>query len=324
MQSLSTRARALLAALLVVLVGGGTVALVVDPEDEGGADRSTISFNVDGPDEDLKADDTVVAGGQAPDLLNEIQAAPEKFDIGDNLRGQDVTPEGRVDAPLATPEWPGCKTRFTPVNFSNRTASIRGFGFHYTGSRNVPGWADMNSLAAYSSSRSAGVSWHFLIDREGHCYYQVPVSKKAWTIGNLNSETINVEMIGNGSEGNYGGTAGFNKLRAIVRRAGNIYGFPVKLGRVSNCHITNKGIITHWMGGSCAGGHVDIKPFDIAAVAKRMGADPCNLTCQRRTRHAKAHRAFRSRRCGSPPKSAGCKTLQRQLNALHKTGVKFR
>lgn len=262
-----------LLAILAVLVGGGAVIVTVTSDDNPGAPAAspTISFRVDGPDRDRKPDDIVKAGGGAPAVLNQAQAAPEKFDLGDNLRGDDPTSEGTVSGPLAAPEWPGCLTRFTPVNFSSRTAAIRGFALHYTGGGNRPGWADMNGLAAYASSRAAGVSWHFLVDREGHCYYQVPVSKKAWTIGNLNSQTINVETIGNGGEPDYGGTAGFRKVAAIVRRAASIYHFPVRLGAVDgSCNITRPGIITHWMGGACAGGHIDIKPYDIAKVVDQI------------------------------------------------------
>lgn len=243
--------------------------------------RETITFKVDGPDSDRKPDDIVKAGGGAAQVLDQAQAKP--LDFGGDLRGQDPTKEGTVSGPLAAPEWPGCKTRFTPVNFSSRTAPIRGFALHFTASPNRPGWADMNGLAAFSSSRAAGVSWHFLVDREGHCYYMVPVSKKAWTIGNLNSQTINVETIGTGREPGYGGTAGFRKVAAIVRRAGSIYHFPVRLGAVSNCNVTRPGVITHWMGGACSGGHVDVRPYDIAALVRQMAAvGPRPLTVAQR------------------------------------------
>ena len=260
------------AAVIAVIAGGATVVIALAPDDDRPAvdNRDTITFKVDGADRDRKPDDLITAGGGAPEVLDAAQATPENYDLGDNLRGDDPTSEGTVSGPLAAPEWPGCLTRFTPVNFSSRTATIKAFGFHYTGGLNRAGWADMNGLAAYASSRAAGVSWHFLIDREGHCYYQVPLSKKAWTIGNLNSQTINVEMIGNGREPDYGGTAGARKLGQIVRRAAKIYRFPVRLGAVTNCVVTKPGIITHWMGGSCAGGHIDIKPYDLAKVVTQM------------------------------------------------------
>jgi hypothetical protein len=30
--------------------------------------------------------------------------------------------------------------------------------------------------------------------------------------------------------------------------------------------VTRTGIITHWMGGPCSGGHIDIRPYDIVKV----------------------------------------------------------
>lgn len=306
---------AIVAALIIVL--GGTTVVNLSGDDD--KIPETITYKVDGPDKDLVADDKIVAGGKAPALLDKIEEAPEKFDIGDNLRGLDATPEGQVDAPLATPEWPGCLTRFTPVNFSNRTASIKGFAPHYTGSKNVPGWADMNSLAAFAANPKAQVSWHFLIDAEGHCYYMVPTSKKAWTIGNLNSQTINAEMIGTGSEPTYGDTAGLAKLGAIIRRAAALYHFPVRLGAVSNCVITKPGVITHWMGGACAGGHIDIKPYNIVKVVDQIAGGACGRACDLRKRNSATHRQLKKRNCGPPEttRSEACKFQHRRHAAIH-------
>ncbi len=305
-------------AILAVIAGGGAAVVTIVPDDPK-TPPQIITVKVDGPDKDRKADDPIVAGGEAPEVLEQATEAPEKFDLGDNLRGVDPTPEGEVDAPLAAPNWPGCETRFTPVNFSNRTAAIRGFGLHYTGSRNITGMADMNGLAAYAARPSAGVSWHFLIDAEGHCFYMVPVAKKAWTIGNLNSQTINVEMIGNGGEATYGGAAGLRKLTAVVRRASSIYGFPVRLGAVQGCVITRPGVITHWMGGACAGGHIDIKPYDIAKVVEAMAAPACGRACELRKRNAATHRELRARRCApaDETRSDRCTFLHRRHRAIH-------
>lgn len=259
---------ALVAAAVVLFL-----VFAVSPGPDKPKKADTITFKVDGPDRDRAPDDLVKAGGEAPEVLDLAQADPQRYDLDpEGLRGKDPTSEGTVSGPLASPEWPGCLTRFTPVNFSSRTAPVRGFALHFTAGLNRPGWSDMNGLAAYASSRAAGVSWHFLIDDEGHCYYQVPVSKKAWTIGNLNSQTINVEMIGTGREATYGGKAGLRKLAMVVKRAASIYHFPVRLGAVSSCSVTRSGIITHWMGGACAGGHVDVKPYDIAQIVKQIAA----------------------------------------------------
>jgi hypothetical protein len=42
---------------------------------------------------------------------------------------------------------------------------------------------------------------------------------------------------------------------------------PLSLGATDgNCNVTRRGIITHWMGGPCSGGHVDIRPYSITGV----------------------------------------------------------
>jgi N-acetyl-anhydromuramyl-L-alanine amidase AmpD len=107
------------------------------------------------------------------------------------------------------------------------------------------------------------VSWHFGIDREGHCAYNVPITQKAWTISGLNSQTVNLEIVGTGHEPDYAGP-GIKKVAAVVGRIGRIEHIPLSLGATDgHCNVTRRGIITHWMGGPCSGGHIDIKPYDI-------------------------------------------------------------
>lgn len=226
-----------------------------------------IAVAVDGPDSDVKPDTTLPLDREAREIVQNATATPEQFDVSGGLRGEDKTPVGQLDGPLATPEFPGCTTRMLSTNWSNRTAPVRGVGLHYTAGANRDGLSDMNGLTAYANSPSAGVSWHFLIDAEGHCYYSVPLGKKAWTIGNLNSQTVNIEVIGTGKERSYpADTPGARKLAAVVRRIARIYDIPLRVGTVSNCVIASKGIITHWQGGACSGGHIDIKPYDLVAV----------------------------------------------------------
>ena len=311
--------RALIVAVIVGAIIGATIALTTG-DDKPAAPAPALTISVDGPDKDRKADDQIIAGPKARDVLEAAQAAPDKFDLGGGLRGKDSSPEGVIEGPLATPNWPGCQTRFVPNNFSSRRGqTIRGFGVHYTASANIAGYADMNGLTAYSSRPAAGVSWHFLIDREGHCYYNVPVNQKAWTIGNLNGQTINVEMIGRGNEPGYGGVAGLRKLGEVVRRAARIYNFPVRLGAVSNCTVTRPGIVTHWMGGSCAGGHADIKPYDIAAVTRQLAAGGAKPVTARDRATCRKLNAWRN--AGSPKGGDWERNSVRRKAALTKRGV---
>jgi hypothetical protein len=231
-----------------------------------------------------------------------LAATNDNLDVyaeGDELRGEDDTPVAQFTGPLATPHVPGCRTRILPANWSERVTSVRGFGLHYTAGLNREGWSDMDGLTAYASSSAAGVSWHFLIDAEGHCYYSVPLLKKAWTIGNLNSQTVNVEVIGTGQESTYpAGDAGLRKLRTVTQFVAREFGFPVRVGSVSGCNITSPGVITHWQGGSCAGGHTDIRPYDLAQVVRAL-AQPARVKISDRDRgDCKAIVRYRQRRHG--------------------------
>jgi hypothetical protein len=260
---------------------------------------------VDGGDRDTKVDDVIELDDAAQEVAA-TAATNENLDVnaeGDDLRGKDNTEVGEPPGPLASPHVPGCATRILPTNYSYRTATVKAIGLHYTAGPNRPGLSDMDGLTAYASSSSAGVSWHFLIDAEGHCYYSVPLDRKAWTIGNLNSETVNFELIGTGSEPTYpAGTAGARKLADVVKYlTTEVYpGIPVRVGAVSNCTITRPGIVTHWQGGACAGGHHDIRPYELEEVvaALRRLAGPVEIT-DRDRRDCRAIVRYRKRRKGN-------------------------
>jgi hypothetical protein len=302
-----------LACAIVAFAAGAVLALAVD-DDETRIERAAAVADVpvpaavplDGADADADPDDKVIElGPGARDVYQDVADTPERFDLGGGLRGRDETPVAEHEGPLATPNWPGCQTRILPTNWSNRVTSVRGIGLHYTAGGNRPGLSDMIGLTGFASSAAAGVSWHFLIDADGHCFYSVPVSKKAWTIGNLNSQTVNIEVVGTGSERTYPATtAGAAKLRRVVRRIAAVYGLPIQVGATNGaCSITRPGIITHWMGGPCSGGHHDIRPYDIARVVRFIATAPCNARCKRirrqrrvvegrRRKHARLHERY--------------------------------
>lgn len=274
---------ALVVSLAAAGVIGGNDTIVQPPPPAPAAVPTTVA--VDGPDKNAEPDRPLELDQDARALYKRAAVAPESLDVGGGLRGRDSTPVAQHEGPLATPNFPGCDTRILPTNWSNRISTVKAVAVHYTAGGNLPGLSDMNGLTGFASGASAGVSWHFLIDAEGHCYYSVPLANKAWTIGNLNSETVNIEVVGRGNEPTYpAAPAGAAKLRQVVRRIAAIYHLPLQLGAVSNCHVTRPGIVTHWMGGLCSGGHIDIKPYDIAAVVRAIATDPCDTSCQARRR----------------------------------------
>jgi hypothetical protein len=231
---------------------------------------STVA--IDGPDKDSKRDDKLVLGKPAKAVYRDVVKDPEGYDVAGDMRGNDPTPAGVVRGPLASQEWPGCKTAFVKA-FSQRTSAIKAIALHYTAGPNIFGWGDLDGLTAYSNNIANQVSWHFSIDREGHCAYNVPITQKAWTISSLNSQTVNFEIAGTGKEADYAGTAGIRRVARVVARVARIEHIPIRLGATDgHCNVTRRGIITHWMGGPCSGGHIDIKPFDIVKVIAHIRA----------------------------------------------------
>jgi peptidoglycan hydrolase-like protein with peptidoglycan-binding domain len=266
-----------LVALVSVFLAAFGVTIGITISGPGGPTTSTAepvaTVMIDGPDADTKHDDALPLTESAQDVREAAAAAPEKFDLGDNLRGHDPAPAGVLEGPLASQEWPGCKTAFVRSFSSRRGVKPVAFAVHFTAGGNVTGWADVDGLTAYSNNAANQVSWHFSIDREGHCAFNVPPSYKAWTISALNSQTINVEMVGRGTEPDLGDGAGMARLAQVVGRVHQIYGIPIALGATDgNCHVTRPGIITHWMGGPCSGGHTDIKPYSITGVIAQIAA----------------------------------------------------
>jgi hypothetical protein len=238
--------------------------------------QAPAAVPVDTADKGTAPDDVIELGSRAQKIAEDVAADPEAYDfaVADELSGTVKGPVGVVPGPLATAHVPGCTTRFLPTNFSSRVESVEAVGLHYTAGANAPGLADMNGLTAFASSSSAGVSWHFLIDAEGHCYYSVPLSMKAWTIGDLNSDTVNIEVIQRGDEPTYpADSPGARKLARVVNYVLDTYqlGEP-RVGSVAACEVTAGNIITHWQGGVCAGAHGDIRPYEITEVVAAIAA----------------------------------------------------
>jgi hypothetical protein len=148
------------------------------------------------------------------------------------------------------------------------------FELHYTAGPDIPNSrADVDGLTAFGNQASSRVSWHFNMDKDGNCDYNVPLRSKAWTIANLNSYTINIEVAGRG-EAPYLRPAGYRKLAMIIHQVRQAYpGIKLQLGQTDgHCHPTRGGIDSHYRGGPCSGGHTDIKPHDLNAVIARIVA----------------------------------------------------
>jgi hypothetical protein len=300
-------------AVLVLIAAVGLTIIITDDSGPGPTHHRTITIKVDGPDRDTKRDDPLVLTPPA----QKVAKAPGE-DLLESQRGPDPTPASVIHGPLASQEWPGCRVAFVK-SFSQRTSPIKAIALHFTAGPNIAGSrADLNGLTAFSNNIRNQVSWHFGIDRDGNCDYNVPITQKAWTISGLNSATVNIEVVGTGHDVDYAG-AGFKKVSAVVRRIASIEHIPLRLGATDGqCHVTRSGIITHWMGGPCSGGHVDIKPYEIKTVIARIARDaqPSGLAAAKRS-HRIVHAKITKRCRGAARHSSACTALFKRNGELH-------
>lgn len=327
--------QSVLLAIIALFAGGFFAEVVIDTSDDG-KDRTIRveigqvgeTTKVDGPDQDVKPDDVVKISETAEGVAEEFIENPEDLEADQPgaapLEG--TTPHTNVNvipAPLGADEIDGCRTRFLDVNFSQRSLgqdAVIWFALHFTGGTDISNSrADVDGLTAYGNRASSRVSWHFNVDKDGNCDYNVPLRLKAWTFGNANSRSVNVEVHGRG-EPPYLRPAGYKKLASIIKQVRASYPqIQLRLGAVSNCGPGRSGIVTHWMGGSCSGGHTDIRPHEVRAVIERIQhySGPSPLDKARRS-HRILHAKLVDRCRGSQADSTGCKILRSRNRALHK------
>lgn len=197
-------------------------------------------------------------------------AGREHTDLADSATEREAPPPrtGRV-APIA-----GCTTRLNTHNFSTRAGQpIRLLVAHYTVSRNVPGWADVNANADFLNRASTKASANAIIDAEGNCAYTVPIDLKAWTQAAANPYSVSIEFVAMGDEGRL--------TTAQVDRGGRFFAdvarrehIPVRLGAVdASCRPTRSGVLDHAMLEACGGGHHDLRPLNGTHVPRRASED---------------------------------------------------
>lgn len=266
-----------IAAIAAFLLGLLIVGPVVNDDP---APTGPVTAKVDGADRDRDRDQTITAPRKLVEQAarsgvaghvgsrNEAPDSPLSLEARDREVQKDYTRKQLPPLPTAgaTQTVPGCRTVFVRNQSSRNGVRPQLFTVHYTVSANRPGLADMNAVTTLANSSRAQVSWHFLIDREGHCYYSVPIENKAWTGAALNPHAIQAEVINTGGERPFMDTPGYAKLVQVIRYSARRANFPIRRGAVSNCSPTRSGIIQHADGGYCAGGHTDIRPFDLGHI----------------------------------------------------------
>lgn len=323
MNWLQTHSRQLLsagAAVLVVLAV--TVELVVTSggQDNGRPTTVTVTVNSkagDGlPTQKLEVPAAAVERAAVTEDHSHLGTVPDPAMV------EPIRQAIRYDrsVPLATGGavigFKGCVTRILPANYSSRPGvRPRWFVLHYTVSRNVAGWGDVNAIIGLFSNPSRQASSNFVLDAEGHCAYIVPIEAKAWTQAGGNPWSISVEVIAYGNEANYLGPAGYRQLKSIVDQVHRRTGIPLRGGSVAGgCVPGRPGLVQHKDFGLCGGGHVDITPFSSSAVIRAVTGPvvpPNPLT--------KAERRLVSRACH--PNGTGHSAVYWRGRARRRAGV---
>lgn len=253
------RRKGLVLVLGVILAIAVITILSLPGDDESSkAPAPTVTTKVDGPDADRKADDTVTAPKR---LVDEYRSKIEKHLRGSEAQQRKV-PKSAHPLPTAgaTQSIPGCRTSFVRNQSSRNGVRPRQFWLHYTVSHNVPGWSDVNAIVSLFNNTSYQASSHFVLDQEGNCAYIVPLESKSWTQAAANPIAVSVEIIDYGNESSLLAPAGYAKLSMILAATHSRTGLPVDRIGGAGCS-GSAGVVDHFMGGTCAGGHHDIRPI---------------------------------------------------------------
>lgn len=277
LKGLDPRLRALVVVLLTLIAGGTATFTVQLIDSDGNGTPDNVTFTVNAQPGDGAATKTLEVPAPAVD-----QAARQLADH-DHLRAPSpLAPPGVNDAAGRAAEragardglveggasstQPGCKTAFVRNQSSRNGVRPNAIDMHYTVGPNRPGPSDVDGYTAMANNPGTGVSWHYVIDREGNCRYNVPEDRKAWTQAAHNPWAIGIEVVNTGGEGSYMDPAGYRKLATVVKGISQRWGIPIRRGSAPGCVTRLSGILQHKDLGLCGGAHMDITPFSIDQV----------------------------------------------------------
>lgn len=297
--------RILAAFVIAVLAAVGLVSISGDDA------HVSVTIPVDGPDRDLKPDESLPLSESALDARADVAQSDAGQHDGENVEAvagltfeqeaarreaSEKAAEATTSGPdeysepltLAQQTQPGCVTRFVGNRSGRNGARPALIVLHYTVSPNRPGRSDVDGITAYFNSPRSQASSHYVIDAEGNCNYIVPETLKAWTQGFLNPWSIAIEQINTGREGRYAGPAGLAKLGLVVSDIAKRWGIPLRRGSAPGCGVSRSGIVDHNQLG-CRNDHTDINPYSVeqviaAAIRTRSGSNPPSPAAERQCR----------------------------------------
>jgi hypothetical protein len=274
-------------AVVALFVAGGSlvVSVSVDTDGAGPAPARDVTFKVNEGAGDGKGTATVkvaapvvaqAAAGLETRLADETpplaeQAAPGELTAAQQAAARVKATQDPLPTAGASAGFRGCVTRFVRNQSSRRGVRPQLQVLHYTVSPNRAGWSDVNAVVALFDRSSSQASSTFVIDAEGHCAYIVPIEAKAWTQAAGNPLSVSYEVINSGREAAFMATAGYARLRDVMRQVSARTGIPMRAGSV---YPLRAGIVQHKDGGLAWGGHVDVTPFAKGQIIRVLVAAP--------------------------------------------------
>lgn len=139
-------------------------------------------------------------------------------------------------------------TRNSP-NQSARSAAIELIVLHSTESHNRKGHSDLEAIAGLFANSSFDASSHTIVDADGFSARCVPDERKAWTVGNLNSASLNIEQIGFAAQGRPAWRHRKHQLRETARWIAlwsRRHGIPIRKAVLSGSgQVIRAGVTTH-------------------------------------------------------------------------------
>lgn len=134
-------------------------------------------------------------------------------------------------------------------NYSARSAPISLIVLHSTESHNRKGASDLEAIAGLFANPGFDASSHVTVDADGHSARHVNDEAKAWTVGNLNSPSLNIEQIGFAAQGRASWRECRHELRETARwiaRWSIRHGVPIRKAKLTTSgSVIRSGVTTH-------------------------------------------------------------------------------
>jgi len=242
---------------------------------------------------------------------------------------QKTAPGLTAPQPVGGAQNAACTTKYVQTRASREGQKPLLGVLHYTVSKNVPGWGDVNAIWGLFNTFSFAANSTYIMDFEGHCLKLMNEgSNKPWTQGNFNGRSVSIEIIAMGNETRAQWLAApimsQGILASLWRDMMRRQGLPLRRVDPVGCIVQQAGWTDH-NALECGNSHTDVTPnFPYDVFQKQLTQGQCDAKCERtrslRERHKANHAARRSKGCGPEDrtKRKECLALYATHRAIHR------